>query len=69
MRMTMVMMMTMMMVVVIMMMTMMMFRFSPQEVEAIMALGDVNDDGSLDMEEFIGNIFFTYFLSLIFFSS
>jgi len=29
-------------------------RFSPQEVEAIMALGDVNDDGSLDMEEFIG---------------
>ena len=29
-------------------------RFTPQEVEAIMALGDVNDDGSLDMEEFIG---------------
>ena len=55
--------------VMVMMMTMMMFRFSPQEVEAIMALGDVNDDGSLDMEEFIGNIFFTYFLSLIFFSS
>ena len=55
--------------VMMMMMTMMMFRFSPQEVEAIMALGDVNDDGSLDMEEFIGNFFFTYFLSLIFFSS
>ena len=29
-------------------------RFTPQEVDAIMALGDVNDDGSLDMEEFIG---------------
>ena len=32
-------------------------RFSPQEVEAIMALGDVNDDGSLDMEEFIGVLY------------
>ena len=40
--------------VILMMMITMMFRFSPQEVEAIMALGDVNDDGSLDMEEFIG---------------
>ena len=29
-------------------------RFTPQEVDSIMALGDVNDDGSLDMEEFIG---------------
>ena len=61
--------MVMMMMMTMMMMTMMMFRFSPQEVEAIMALGDVNDDGSLDMEEFIGNFFFTYFLSLIFFYS
>ena len=51
--------MVMMMMMTMMMMTMMMFRFSPQEVEAIMALGDVNDDGSLDMEEFIGNFFFT----------
>lgn len=29
-------------------------RFTPQEVEAIFALGDINDDGALDLEEFIG---------------
>lgn len=29
-------------------------RFSPQEVEAIFALGDINDDGAIDLEEFIG---------------
>jgi len=29
-------------------------RFTPQEVEAILALGDVNDDGAIDLEEFIG---------------
>ena len=32
-------------------------RFTAQEVEAIMALGDINDDGSLDMEEFIGVLY------------
>merc|ERR1719312_2455782 len=29
-------------------------RFSPQEIEAIFALGDINDDGAIDLEEFIG---------------
>jgi len=29
-------------------------RFSPEEVEAIFALGDVNDDGVIDLVEFIG---------------
>jgi len=29
-------------------------RFSPHEVEAIFALGDINDDGVIDLEEFIG---------------
>lgn len=29
-------------------------RFSPEQIEAIFALGDVNDDGALDLEEFIG---------------
>ena len=29
-------------------------RFTPQEVEAIFALGDINDDGAIDLEEFIG---------------
>jgi len=29
-------------------------RFSPHEVEAIFALGDINDDGAIDLEEFIG---------------
>ena len=32
-------------------------RFTAQEIDAIMALGDVNDDGSLDMEEFIGVLY------------
>merc|ERR1719312_1020360 len=29
-------------------------RFSPREIEAIFALGDINDDGAIDLEEFIG---------------
>jgi len=29
-------------------------RFTKQEVDAIFALGDINDDGALDLEEFIG---------------
>ena len=29
-------------------------RFSSEQIEAIFALGDVNDDGALDLEEFIG---------------
>ncbi|XP_023335211.1 calcium-binding protein LPS1-alpha-like [Eurytemora carolleeae] len=29
-------------------------RFSPQEIDSIFALGDINDDGAIDLEEFIG---------------
>merc|ERR1719400_2981280 len=29
-------------------------KFSPEQVDAIFALGDVNDDGALDLDEFIG---------------
>ena len=29
-------------------------RFTKHEVDAIFALGDINDDGALDLEEFIG---------------
>lgn len=29
-------------------------KFSPQEIESIFALGDINDDGAIDLEEFIG---------------
>jgi len=29
-------------------------KFTPQEVDAIMSLGDINDDGAIDLEEFIG---------------
>jgi len=29
-------------------------RFSEQEIDSIFALGDINDDGALDLEEFIG---------------
>jgi len=32
-------------------------RFTEQEVEAIFALGDINDDGALDLEEFIGVLY------------
>jgi len=32
-------------------------RFTPAEVEAVFALGDINDDGALDLEEFIGVMF------------
>jgi len=32
-------------------------RFTSQEVEAIFALGDINDDGALDLEEFIGVLY------------
>merc|ERR1740128_180093 len=29
-------------------------KFTPQEIEAVFALGDIDDDGALDLEEFIG---------------
>eukprot|EP00092_Neocalanus_flemingeri_P026177 GFUD01028374.1.p1 GENE.GFUD01028374.1~~GFUD01028374.1.p1 ORF type:complete len:1019 (+),score=296.62 GFUD01028374.1:74-3058(+) len=29
-------------------------KFTPQEIESIFALGDINDDGAIDLEEFIG---------------
>jgi len=32
-------------------------RFTPQEIEAVFALGDIDDNGTLDLEEFIGVMF------------
>ena len=31
-------------------------KFSKEQIEALFALGDVNDDGALDLDEFIGVI-------------
>ena len=32
--------------------------FTPEEIEAIFDLGDVDGDGTIDMDEFVGKILF-----------
>ena len=34
------------------------FEFTPEEIEAIFDLGDVDGDGTIDMDEFVGKILF-----------